>query len=68
MINALTAITRGTSWVYQPGLRRYIFFPIVVNFIVYAGLIRFVWQRFDGWLSYWMRTVRLFAGSYVVYT
>lgn len=57
MINALTAITRGTRWVYQPGLRRYIFFPIVVNFIVYAGLISFVWQRFNGWLAYWMSLV-----------
>ena len=57
MINALTAITQGTRWVYQPGLRRYIFFPILVNFIVYAGLISFVWQRFDGWLAYWMSLV-----------
>lgn len=57
MINALTAIAQGTRWVYQPGLRRYIFFPILVNFIVYAGLISIVWQRFDGWLAYWMSLV-----------
>ena len=57
MINALTAITQGIRWVYQPGLRRYTFFPIMVNCIVYAGLVSFVWQRFNGWLAYWMSLV-----------
>ncbi|MGM0520971.1 MAG: sulfate transporter CysZ [Pseudomonadota bacterium] len=57
MLNAFTAIAQGTRWVYRPGMRRYIFLPIVVNFLVYAILISVVWQRFEGWLGYWMSLV-----------
>lgn len=57
MLNALTAITQGTRWVYRPGLRRYVFLPIAVNFVLYAGLVVLVWQRFEGWLAYWMSLV-----------
>ncbi|MCL7930705.1 sulfate transporter CysZ [Halomonas llamarensis] len=57
MLNALTAIAQGIRWVYRPGMRRYIFLPIVINFLVYATLLRVVWQHFAGWLGYWMGLV-----------
>lgn len=51
MLDAVTALNRGTRLVYQKGLRRYIFLPILVNIIVYASMFSFVINRFSGWLA-----------------
>ena len=42
MLDALTAVLRGTRLVYRPGLRRYVFLPITINLVVYALLLRYV--------------------------
>ncbi|WP_311950800.1 sulfate transporter CysZ [Halomonas piscis] len=57
MLNAVEAIARGTRWIYRPGLRRYVFAPIVINLAVYVTLLGIVIQRFGGWLDYWMSLV-----------
>ncbi|MEC4768943.1 sulfate transporter CysZ [Halomonas sp. CUBES01] len=57
MLDAVTAISRGTRCVYGPGLRRYVFLPILVNLLVYVGMFSFVISRFDGWLAHWMSMV-----------
>jgi len=57
MLDAVTALSRGTRCVYQPGMRRYIFLPILVNLIVYVSMFSFVLNRFDGWLAHWMSMV-----------
>ncbi|MDQ7730553.1 sulfate transporter CysZ [Halomonas sp. SpR8] len=57
MLDAVTAFSRGTRCVYQSGMRRYIFLPILVNLIVYVGMFSFVFNRFDGWLAHWMNMV-----------
>ena len=31
MLDAVTALSRGTRCVYQSGMRRYVFLPILVN-------------------------------------
>ena len=54
MLDAFTAISRGTRCVYKPGLRRYVFLPILVNLLVYVSMFSFVLNRFDGWLAHWM--------------
>ncbi|HBM28069.1 MAG TPA: sulfate transporter CysZ, partial [Halomonas sp.] len=51
MVDAITALSQGTRLVYQKGLRRYIFLPILVNLIVYASMLSVVFQRFSGWLD-----------------
>jgi len=51
MVDAITALSQGTRLVYQKGLRRYIFLPILVNLIVYASMLSLVLNRFDGWLD-----------------
>ncbi|SDM91308.1 sulfate transporter CysZ [Vreelandella arcis] len=57
MLDAVTAISRGTRCVYGPGLRRYIFLPILVNMLVYGAMLHIVLERFSGWLASWMSAV-----------
>ena len=57
MLDAVTALSRGTRCVYQSGMRRYIFLPILVNLIVYVSMFSFVLNRFGGWLDHWMNMV-----------
>ncbi len=57
MLDALTAVLRGTRLVYRPGLRRYVFAPIAINLVVYALLLRYVLAHFGGWLDGWMAMV-----------
>lgn len=57
MLNAFSAIAEGTRWVYRPGLRRYVFLPIVINLVVYVALLSVVVSRFEGWLAHWMGMV-----------
>ena len=54
MLDAFTALNRGTRLVYTPGLRRYIFLPILVNLVVYAAMLGYVVANFGGWLDGWM--------------
>ena len=57
MLNAMTALTRGTRLVFSPGLRRYVFLPMLVNLVVYVAGLRFVLGHFGGWLDGWMAMV-----------
>ncbi|WP_373190403.1 sulfate transporter CysZ [Halomonas sp.] len=57
MLDALTALTRGTRLVYSRGLRRYVFLPILVNLLVYGGMLGYVLGHFGGWLDHWMAMV-----------
>ncbi|MGM0535278.1 MAG: sulfate transporter CysZ [Pseudomonadota bacterium] len=57
MLDAFTALTRGTRLVYTRGLRRYVFLPILLNLLVYAGMLGYVLGHFGGWLDGWMAMV-----------
>ncbi|MBE0462850.1 sulfate transporter CysZ [Halomonas sp. AOP43-A1-21] len=57
MLDAITALKQGTRLVYQKGLRRYIFLPILVNILVYGAMLGVVVNRFSGWLDHWMSLV-----------
>ncbi|MBB3190040.1 sulfate transporter CysZ [Halomonas cerina] len=57
MLDAFTALTRGTRLVYTRGLRRYVFLPILVNLLVYAAMLAYVLTHFGGWLDSWMAMV-----------
>lgn len=57
MLDAIAALKWGTRLVYQKGLRRYIFLPILVNIIVYGAMLGVVVNRFSGWLDHWMGLV-----------
>ena len=64
MLDAVTALSRGTRCVYQPGMRRYVFLPILVNLIVYVSMFSFVLNRFDGWLAHWIGMVFYLHAGY----
>ncbi|GGY04375.1 sulfate transporter CysZ [Litchfieldella qijiaojingensis] len=57
MMDALTSLTRGTRLVYSPGLRRYVFVPVLINLLVYAAMLHYVLSRFGGWMDSWMAMV-----------
>ncbi|MDR9437928.1 MAG: sulfate transporter CysZ [Halomonas sp.] len=57
MLDAFTALTRGTRLVYSRGLRRYVFLPILVNLLVYTVMLWYVLGHFGGWLEGWMAMV-----------
>ncbi|MDN3555905.1 sulfate transporter CysZ [Halomonas maura] len=57
MLDAFTALSRGTRLVYSRGLRRYVFLPILANLLVYAGMLAYVLAHFGGWLEGWMAMV-----------
>ncbi|NIC05391.1 sulfate transporter CysZ [Billgrantia bachuensis] len=62
MLNALTALNRGTRLVYGRGLRRYVYAPIVVNLAVYSAMLYYVVSHFGGWLDSWMAMVPAWLG------
>ncbi|EPC00760.1 CysZ protein [Litchfieldella anticariensis FP35 = DSM 16096] len=57
MLNALTALERGTRLVFSPGLRRYVFAPVLINLLVYVATLYYVLGHFGGWLDGWMAMV-----------
>ena len=57
MLDAFTALARGTRLVYGAGLRRYVFAPIAVNLLVYVAMLWFVLANFGSWLDHWMSMV-----------
>ncbi|WP_111415162.1 sulfate transporter CysZ [Billgrantia lactosivorans] len=62
MLDAFTALNRGTRLVYRRGLRRYVYAPIAVNLAVYAAMLYYVVTRFGGWLGAWMAMVPAWLG------
>lgn len=57
MLNAFDALAQGTRLVLSPGLRRYVFLPVVANLALYVGTIVYLLNNFGGWLDYWMLKV-----------
>ncbi|WP_110669749.1 sulfate transporter CysZ [Salinicola halophilus] len=57
MIYSLQAIGRGTRLVLEPGLRRFVIGPVLVNLLLYVTTIYYLVQNFGGWLDYGMAQV-----------
>ncbi|KAA0010719.1 sulfate transporter CysZ [Billgrantia pellis] len=62
MLDALTALSRGTRLVYGRGLRRYVYVPIAINLVVYSAMLYYVVSHFGGWLDGWMALVPAWLG------
>ncbi|MFQ3788696.1 sulfate transporter CysZ [Halomonas sp. A29] len=62
MLDAFTALNRGTRLVYSRGLRRYVYAPIAVNLVVYSAMLYYVVSHFGGWLDSWMAMVPAWLG------
>tara|TARA_B100000678_G_scaffold14245_1_gene11255 strand:- start:60 stop:791 length:732 start_codon:yes stop_codon:yes gene_type:complete len=57
MIYSLQAILSGTRLVFEPGLRRFVIGPVLVNLLLYGGTLFYLFENFGGWLDYGMRQV-----------
>ena len=57
MIYSLQAILSGTRLVFEPGLRRFVIGPVLVNLLLYGGTIFYLFENFGGWLDYGMRQI-----------
>lgn len=57
MLNAFSALAQGTRLVLSPGLRRYVFLPILANLLLYVGTLVYLFDNFGGWIDYGMRQV-----------
>lgn len=50
-VRGIQALGEGVRLVAEPGLRRFVVIPFLVNVVVFAGAIVFAWNRFDAWLE-----------------
>ncbi|MDL2190962.1 sulfate transporter CysZ [Cobetia sp. LC6] len=57
MIDAVSALVRGTRMVYTPGLRRFVFVPLAINLVLYSITLWVLFNQFGGWIDYWMLKV-----------
>ncbi|MCM2131200.1 sulfate transporter CysZ [Larsenimonas rhizosphaerae] len=57
MVSAIASLERGLRMVFQPGCRRYVFAPLVINLLIYVLAIWWMVGRFEGWIAYWMMQV-----------
>lgn len=47
-------LLRGARMLPQPGLRRFVVVPLIVNILLFIGAIWLLVQQFDTWIEYWL--------------
>ncbi len=57
MSNGPQYLLRGFQLLRQPGLRRYVIGPIVINILLFASLIGYATAQFDYWTDYLMAQI-----------
>jgi CysZ protein len=45
-------LIRAMGMLYQPGLRRFIFVPFLINAMLFATAISLLWFWFSSWVEY----------------
>ncbi len=45
---------RGFSMLAEPGIRRFVLVPMLVNIFLFSGAIWLLTNKFDGWVNYWL--------------
>ncbi len=54
----------GLSLVFTPGIRRFVFIPLLINLVLFAGLTYWVLQQFDGWTAFLLSMLPEFMVKY----
>ena len=44
-------LASGFKMINQPGLRRFVVLPLLINVLVFTGLLWFAFSRFNGWVN-----------------
>jgi CysZ protein len=47
-------LLRGAAMLPQPGIRRFVLVPLLVNVLLFIGAIWLLVAQFDGWVTYWL--------------
>lgn len=47
-------LAAGFNMISRPGLRRFVIAPLLINLLVFAGLLWFAFSRFNGWVEHFM--------------
>jgi len=55
----------GAKLVFTPGIRRFVFIPLLVNLLLFAVLSYWVLQQFDGWTLYLVSFLPEWATEYM---
>ena len=50
-MHGIRSIVRGLDLILQPGLRRYVILPLLINVEVFVGMIVLGFRYFDNWLT-----------------
>jgi CysZ protein len=45
---------QGFSMLPEPGIRRFVLIPLLVNIFMFSGAIWLLINEFDGWVNYWL--------------
>ncbi len=52
--NGLQYFAEGFRIMMRPGLKRFVFLPIIVNIIILGGAFLWLYFKADGWVNYWI--------------
>jgi len=50
-VQGISSIARGLHLILQPGLRRYVILPLLINVVVFVGLFGVSFRYFDNWVT-----------------
>jgi len=67
MIRGIQYFFDGAKLVFTPGIRRFVFIPLFVNLLLFAGLSYWVLQQFDGWTAYLIGFLPQWASEYMAW-
>lgn len=47
-------LLRGFSMLPEPGIRRFVLIPMLINIFIFSGAIWLLINEFEGWVNYWL--------------
>ncbi len=47
-------LLRGFSMLPEPGIRRFVLIPMIINIFLFSGAIWLLVNEFDGWVNFWL--------------
>ncbi|MCJ8170203.1 sulfate transporter CysZ [Atopomonas sediminilitoris] len=65
-ISAPQYFIEGFRFMLRPGLRAFVVLPLLINLLVFGGLIAAAWHEFDYWVNYFMPSLPDWA-SFLTY-
>ncbi|MDH5737709.1 MAG: sulfate transporter CysZ [Gammaproteobacteria bacterium] len=51
-MNGLDCFFKGFRLIFSSGLKRYIIIPLIINIMLFSGMVYYAYSLFDGWISW----------------